>query len=128
MIFISQMKNLRVYRKPLFLPTSSTDNKKTNSTIFLLSPNYESSKKLMNHNLTINRLRYQSYYIEKYVFYYITDKASKDFKLDEAYIRDKTEIELYLLSEMTADKRNSLSSDQFGLPEDRKYPLDTEAR
>src|SRR5574344_112884 len=128
MIFISQMKNLRVYRKPLFLPTSSTDNKKTNSTIFLLSPNYESSKKLMNHNLTINRLRYQSYYIEKDVFYYITGKASKDFKLDEAYIRDKTEIELYLLSEMTADKRNSLSSDQFGLPEDRKYPLDTEAR
>ena len=64
MIFTDQMKNLKIYKKPLFLPTLDTDKKKDSIT-FLLTPNYNSSKKLMQHPLTINRLRYQSYYIER---------------------------------------------------------------
>ena len=60
MIFLDQMKNMKIYKRPMFLPTLDNDKKK-HSAILLLTPNYESSKRLMNHPLTVNRLRYQSY-------------------------------------------------------------------
>ena len=73
MIFINSMKNLKIYKTPVFLPTLE-DDKKRGSAILMMTPNYNSSKKLMNHPLFINKLRYSSYYIEKDVSYYINEK------------------------------------------------------
>ena len=70
MIFIDKMKNLKIYKTPMFLPTVE-NNKKKNSAVLLLSPSYEASKKLMNHPLFINKLRYSSYYMKRDVSYYI---------------------------------------------------------
>ena len=45
MIFIDEMKNLRVYRKQFFLPYNDKD-KKHGAAVYLLTPNYISSKGL----------------------------------------------------------------------------------
>ena len=125
MIFLDQMKNLKIYRKPVFLPTLENDKKKK-STIMLLTPNYESSKRLMNHPLLINRLRFQSYYLEQDVSYYINGKVSKNLA-NENYVFNSTHYDLYQnINEMSIKDRNRLSSSSFGLPKERKYPLDTE--
>lgn len=90
MLFIKDMKNLKLYRREFFLPTKETDkpaNKKTGSAIFLLTPNKTSSRKLMTHKLAVNRLRFQSYYIEKDVTYYIYNKEMKE-AIEEEYINN----------------------------------------
>ena len=87
MIFVDQMKNLKIYKKPLFLPTVEMSKKK-NSAIFLLTPNRESSLNLMKSSMTINKLRFESYYIEKDLTYFISSKILKsDENIDENYKR-----------------------------------------
>ena len=126
MLFISKMKNLKIYKTSLFLPTLKQDKKK-NSAIFLLTPNYESSKKLITSPLFINRGRYSSYYTERSVAYYINDKNIKP--VDESTIGYHKQYESYeLLNEMTAAERNKLPDSAFGIPSKRKYPLDTPSR
>ncbi len=90
MLFIKDMKNLKIYTREFFLPTKETEkpaNKKTGSAILLLTPNKTSSYKLINHPLAINRQRFLSYYMEKDVTYYIYNKEMKE-ALEEAYIYD----------------------------------------
>ena len=125
MIFVDQMKNLKIYKKPMLLPTLEADKKK-HSAIFLLTPNYESSKKLMNHPMIINRKRFESYYLEQDLSYYITGKVSKKV-IKEDYIREYNIEDIYHnLCEMTAKERNRLKDNQFGIPSKRKYPLNDE--
>lgn len=125
MIFVDQMKNLKIYKKPMFLPTLETDKKK-HSAVFLLTPNYESSKRLMNHPMIVNRNRFQSYYLEPDLSYYISGKVNKKV-IKEEYVRECTVEDIYQnLCEMSSKERNRLKSNQFGLPSKRKYPLDTE--
>ena len=122
MILLEQMKNMKIYKRPLFLPTVEND-KKHRAAIMLLTPNYNSSKQLMNHPLLINKLRYQSYYKEQDVSFYIDGKVSKKL-INEEYIINETDEELYQhIAEMSAAERNKLKDSQFGLPDKRKYPL-----
>ena len=84
MITIDEMKDLKVYRKPFYLPTSDKD--KTGSAIFLMTPNLESSKNLMNSPLFINRKNsFQSYYMEKNVNTMIKTDASVEESAIEYY-------------------------------------------
>lgn len=126
MIFIDEMKNLKLYRKPVWLPTLDSDKKKK-SVVYLLTPNYQSSKNLMLNPLLINKKRFESYYMERDLTYFINSKVmSKVDDLSETYIRDFTSYDCYQsLIEMTAAERNSLPDKAFGLPKQRKYPLDT---
>lgn len=124
MIFLEQMKNLKIYKRPMFLPTIENDKKKK-SAIMLLTPNYESSKQLMNHPLLVNKLRFQSYYLEQDVSYYINGKVAKNL-INERYVFNETHEDLYQnINEMTMKERNRISDSDFGLPKNRKYPLDT---
>ena len=127
MLFLQKMKDLRIYKKPFYLPTSSERDKKKKSAILLLTPNYISSLSLMQSPLTVNKLRYQSYYLKKDVAYYINGKNAKAEE-DDDYVREATIEEIYQgLHEMTAAERNKLKDSDFGIPSKRKYPLDTEA-
>ena len=76
MIFVDEMKNLKVYKRQVFLPYNDGD-KKHGSLIYLLSPNYISSRGLMNNPLTINRKYYESYYMERNASLYINSRANK---------------------------------------------------
>ena len=111
MILIDKMKNLKIYRTQTFLPQLKEDKKK-HSAVILMTPNYESSKKLMNHNLFVNKKRYESYYLDRDVSFYIGSKKLEE--IDESF--------LYLAE----TKRSNLKDSEFGIPEDRKFPLDTE--
>lgn len=125
MIFTDQMKNLKIYQKPMFLPTLE-DDKKRKSLVLLLTPNYESSKKLINHQMTINKLRFQSYYMEQDVSYLINGKESK-VVTKENYIRENSYNDLYQnLNEMLTKEKARLKDSDFGLPELRKYPIHDE--
>lgn len=124
MLFTENLKPLKIYRRPLFLPTVESDKKKK-SAVFLLTPNYESSKGLMNSDLLINKLRFQSYYIEKDLTYFISSKVmNKVDDVTESYVRNFTESDFYhSLYEMSTAERNKLKDSDFGLPKKRKYPL-----
>ena len=107
MIFIKDMKNMKIYKKPFFLPTMETEsssNKKTGSIIYLLTPNRTSSLNLMTHPLTINRMRYRSYYIERDLTYFISSKvlnSNDDEDLEENYITDNDNV--FVLKEEYTD-------------------------
>ena len=126
MLFLENLKPLKIYKKPLYLPTVEGDKKK-NSAIFLLTPNYPSSKGIMTSNLLINKLRFASYYIEKDTTFFIGKKAMEEVEdVTETYVHNMTQYDLYQsLYEMSAAERNSLEDSDFGLPEKRKYPLDS---
>ena len=121
MILINKMKDFKIYRVPTFLPTR-IDNKKKFSALLMLTPNYESSKKLMNHPLFINKKRYESYYLQRDVAYYIDSKKIKYVEDESESVEESTYIE-----EMSAAERNALPDSAFGVPSKRKFPLDTEA-
>ena len=124
MIFLDKVKPMRIYKTQLYLPTLK-DDKKKGSLIFLLTPNYNSSNKLMNSKMFVNKLRYESYYIEKDLSYYIDGKSIEEDNID---INEVSEAYNYQsLNEMTAAERNKLPDSIFGVPDKRKFPLDTEA-
>ena len=76
MIFIDKVKNFKIYKSPLFLPTLERDKKKK-SAILMMTPSYTSSKKILLHPMLINKLRFSSYYLDKDVYYYINSKDDK---------------------------------------------------
>lgn len=119
MIFIDKMKNFKIYRTKTFLPTVNGDKKK-GSAILLMTPNYESSRKLMNSELFVNNRRFNGYYIEKDVSYYIGKKHIEEVE-ESTIIKEQSELKLCLET-----KRSELPDEFFGIPSLRKYPLDTE--
>ena len=126
MIFISEMKNLKIYKTQTFLPTLEHDKKK-GSAILLLTPDYNSSKELIKNPIFINRGRYSSYYMERSVAYYINDKNIKT--IDESVLNYNQEYQNYVsLQEISSEERNKLPDSAFGIPSKRKYPLDTPKR
>ena len=120
MIFIEKLKNFKIYRTKTFLPTVKGDKKKS-SAVLLMSPNYESSKKLMNSDMFVNSGRFASYYLEKDVSYYINGKVVEE--VEESTIIDN-QIELQSCLESS---RANLDDSEFGVSSKRKFPLDTEA-
>ena len=121
MIFIEKMKNFRIYKCESFLPVIK-NNKKKGSAILLMSPNYNSSNKLMNNKMFVNSNRFASYYLEKDVSYYIGSKVIEDID-ESAIINEQLEIDEIL----EETKRSELPDSAFGVPSKRKFPLDTEA-
>ena len=87
MIFLDEIKDMKIYKKPFFAPIN-VDNKKKDSLVYLLTPNIESSKKLMTYPNMINRLYYQSYYLEKNVNYFIKSSLLENADNDEEYLRE----------------------------------------
>lgn len=119
MILIDKMKDFKIYRTPTFLPTKM-ENKKKKCAVLLFTPNYESSKKLMTHPLFVNKKRYESYWMQRDVSYLVSSKGIIDTEVDEE------EVEESYLVEMSSAERNKLPDSAFGIPDKRKYPLDSE--
>lgn len=76
MIYLDDLKYMKLYKKPFMLPINKED-KKHGSAILLLTPNYESSNSLMNHSLALNKpvTTFQSYYVEKDIMYTINNES-----------------------------------------------------
>lgn len=74
MIFLNELQYMRLYKKPFHLPIDEKDKRK-GSSIFLLTPNIESSIKVLNNPLMINKRYFTSYFIEKDITYYINQEG-----------------------------------------------------
>ena len=76
MIYLDDLKYMKLYKKPFLLPINK-DDKKHGSAILLLTPNYDSSNNLMNHPLALNKpiTTFQSYYVEKDIMYTINHES-----------------------------------------------------
>lgn len=74
MIFLDELYNMKLYKKPFYLPLNEK-NKKIGSAVVLLTPNYESSRNLMNHKL-ITPKYYESYFLDKDVSLLLKDDKS----------------------------------------------------
>lgn len=75
MIFVDEMKDLKIYSKAFYLPIIEK-NKKKGSAVYLLTPNIESSMNLLKSPLLINNNGcYKSYYMEKNVNYYYMNEG-----------------------------------------------------
>ena len=112
------MKNLKIYKCQTFLPTIK-ENKKKKSAILMLTPNFNSSKNLMNHPLFVNKKRFESYFLERDVAYYIDSNNVSEVD-ESALVNEYSERSIYLET-----KRSEIPDDQFGVPSKRKFPLDT---
>lgn len=88
MYFLDELKNLRMYKKPFYLPLNM-DNKRIGSCAFLLTPNIESTKRFLTNSIFVNRY-YNSYYIERAVMYYINNESGnlESFE-DDGYITER---------------------------------------
>ena len=69
MFFIDELKDLKMYKKKFLYPINNS-NKKLDSAVILLSPNMDSSIRIINHELANNRF-FKSYYVEKSVLYLV---------------------------------------------------------
>ena len=52
MLYLDDLKYMKLYKKKFYLPINLSD-KKNGSAIMLLTPNYESSLKVMNNSFSI---------------------------------------------------------------------------
>lgn len=89
MIYIDDMRDMYIYNKP-FIPPIGDQNKLKECAIMMLTPNYESSKKIMNSDLIVKRNYYKSYYIEKDISLYIKEDGSllSSYKDDTQFITE----------------------------------------
>ena len=116
-IYLKDAPDLRLNKTPFYLPLNMK-NKRKNSAIFLLSPDIKSSIKLMDHPLTISKGLFESYYIEKDINFIINESNHIEEDTSSAIL------ETYLM-EMTKKERDSIPDSEFGLEEERKYPLNS---
>ena len=107
-VFLDNLKYMRLYRNQIYLPVKM-ESRKTGSLIFLFSNNPENAMMLMQHPKTTNINSFISYYIEKNVNIYLNENT-RYWTLDES---------------ISAKERKEIPESEFGLPDERKYPLDT---
>ena len=125
-IHVHELKQLKMYNasNKLFIPLDDKDNKK-HSAIYLLTPNIESSIKMINSNTIINRGWFKSYYIEKSLN---TILSTENYMIDIVNSSDDfvDRVNMLLEDKLPSKERNELDTKEFGIPNKRKYPLNDE--
>lgn len=86
MIYIDEVPKMKLLNKKFYLPLD-IKNKKFNNSVLLLSPNYDSTVRLLNNPLIINK-HYESYYIEKDSMYVINHEGYIDIEKTDNLINE----------------------------------------
>ena len=107
-VFLDNLKYMRLYKNALYLPVN-LESRKTGSLVFLFSTNSQTALNLMNKSPLININSFMSYYVEKNVNLYLNESTGY-WAIEES---------------LSSKERNEIPKEEFGLPEERKYPLDT---
>ena len=75
MLYLEDLKYMKLYKKKFFLPIVKSD-KRHGSAILLLTPDYQGSVDLMNNEFGINRNRsFEAYYVEKDIMYTVQHES-----------------------------------------------------
>lgn len=85
MIYIDELKDFKLYSRPFLLPRNK--DKKLGALALLLTPNYESTKEVINNKFIINKY-YNSYYLEKDVSLYLNNDGSLHRPIKEEYVHE----------------------------------------
>ena len=122
MIHVNDMKNLRMYKSAnkLFLPLSPDDNKH-GSLIYLLTTDIDSSIRMINNPMVMNRNTFRSYFIDKSINA-IIKKDTGEIKEFVQY-EDDSVVKFINEDKLIAKERNKLDDSSFGIPDTRSYPL-----
>lgn len=126
-IHVHELKSLKLYnaKNKLIIPLSKDDNKK-GSVVYLLTPNIESSVKMMNSDTIINKNWFRSYYLEKSITTILTtENYIERIEEDTDEFVDKISMMIFE-DKLPSKERNELKKNQFGIPDKRKYPLNDE--
>lgn len=75
MINYLDMKLLKIYNGSTINMIINPDNKYKNSVAFLLTPNYDSTLRILNSTILNNRKYIQGYYFEPGISYYVTENS-----------------------------------------------------
>lgn len=90
MIYIDEVSSMKLLKKKFYLPIDMKD-KKHNNYVLLLSPNYDSSVRLLQNPLILNKY-YNSYYIEKDVMYIINHEGYIDIDNTKEFIEESNKV------------------------------------
>lgn len=91
---LDELKNLKLYQGKFYYPLNTVDRKR-GSIVYLLTPNFGASMKLMNHDMADQNIKYfKSYYLEKNI-----DLESKNLLENGIMINGEVE-DLSILQEM----------------------------
>lgn len=95
MVFLDDLKDLVLYKKPFILPVEEK-NIRSGSAVFLVTPNYESTKNVLSRPYLINKMKaYQSYYLERNANYYINQEGCLQNVTDQdEYLHEVSEEDL----------------------------------
>lgn len=115
-LVIDDLKDNKLYRKQVFLPSDSR-NKRKNSAIFLMTPNYASSVKTMNNPKFLNNGRFESYYTEKDITFILTEDHRLLDNSDEIAV---TENSIPQYTRVTCTTRDELDSYGISYGDDLK--------
>lgn len=87
MVFLDDLKDLVLYKKPFVLPINEKTIKK-GSAIFLISPSFSASVKAIKSPYLVNKMDvFQSYYLEKNANYYINKEGFlQDIESTDEYL------------------------------------------
>jgi hypothetical protein len=92
LLLIEEMKNMFLYKRPILLPQSDDGLRLKNGIIILNTPNLESSIKVINNPLLINRNTYRSYYLDRMYIEKINTKLVREKKSNEEQLEIYKEI------------------------------------
>lgn len=83
MYFLEDLKYNKLYKRQFMIPYNDSD-KRRGSAILLLSPNYSTSKSLMNNPFVLDRMRlFSSYFIERDIMYTINNEGFLEIQHDD---------------------------------------------
>ena len=112
-VLLDDIPNMKLYRTKFYMPIDKKD-RKCGSAVFLLTKDLIQSMQLMQNPLMINNYSFVSYYLERDIAFYINEMMNLEpvESINES---------------LTKKDRDMIDKSDFGIPEDKKYPLDTEA-
>ena len=120
MIFLDELKDKFLYKRPFLIPINEKDKRK-GSSIFLLSPNVDTSIKMMNMNYVLNKRLFESYYLEKDVSFILNQSGTISERFD-----NDSGVGFVTEESLSSQERKELKASDFGLPDKRKYPMHDE--
>ena len=120
---IDELLDLKLYNKQIYLPVNDS-NRKEDSVIFLMTPNFGSSLDLLQ-SIYVQKSRrstfsgsnnWKSYYMEKDVSYYINNESHKMGKINDQIIEEDGNLKLETRKKGTLSefKRIEINEESYG--------------
>ena len=120
-IYIEELDNLKLYKRKFFPPIDKNDKRK-GSAVLLLTPNFETSKSIINSPLLINNDLFKSYYLESSASFIINNGVlSESAILEDSSnkYKDSYEDALEVFESLTDEEKKFVTHNSTFVDSDR---------